>query len=83
MVSPNLAVVFLFVALALARRQWESDRSNEATALRRAHLSPVQVSRKSQMGLFHSTYIPMRPSGSRCFVNTDKEPVRSRGPPAY
>lgn len=87
MLSPNLAVPVLFVVLGVARRLWDSDRAFALTALRRAHLAPVQTARRHQQSLFHSKYVPRRPAKSRCFINESAEGVRAgrapRGPPAY
>ncbi|KAG5500026.1 hypothetical protein GH5_04168 [Leishmania sp. Ghana 2012 LV757] len=81
MVSPNVAVLFLFVIFSMVRKLHASDRPFELTGLRRANLSSVQVARRRQQSLFHSKYIPMRPAKSRSFTNPHQP--RTRGPPAY
>ncbi|AIN99917.1 hypothetical protein LPMP_282850 [Leishmania panamensis] len=81
MVSPNLAVLFLFVIFSMVRKLNASDRPFELTGLRRANLSSVHVARRRQQSLFHSKYIPMRPAKSRSFANPNQP--RARGPSAY
>ncbi|KAG5500603.1 hypothetical protein JKF63_03699 [Porcisia hertigi] len=81
MVSPNIAVLFLFVVFGMVRKLNASDRPFELTGMRRANLSTVQVARRRQQSLFHPKYIPMRPAKSRSFANP-RQP-RTRGPPAY
>ncbi|KAG5474517.1 hypothetical protein LSCM1_03304 [Leishmania martiniquensis] len=81
MVTPNVAVLFLFVIFSMVRKLHASDRPFELTGLRRANLSSVQVARRRQQSLFHSKYIPMRPAKSRSFTNPHQP--RTRGPPAY
>ncbi|KAK7195032.1 hypothetical protein NESM_000426000 [Novymonas esmeraldas] len=81
MVSPNVAVLLLFVIFSLVRKLNTSDRPFEMTSMRRANLSTVQVARRRQQSLFHSKYIPMRPAKSRSFANPHQP--HTRGPPAY
>lgn len=81
MVLPNMAVMFLFVVLGIARRMWDSDTTFDLTWLRRAKLSPMQCAQRGQPSRFHSKYIPRRPAKSRCFANG--QPKDGRGPPAY